>query len=688
MSKKIIMLEGLNCANCAAKIEDKVKNIGGVKNVNLNFIEKTLTLETEDREKVTQIKDIINKIEPDVEIYEKNGDISEEHRNNYLKDIIKFTSGITFFVLAIMIKNNFYISLIFYIAAYFIFGFRVLKTSFKNILRGNIFDENFLMMIATVGAFAIKEFPEAVGVMLFYEIGEFFQDIAVDNSRKSIKSLLNIRPDYANIKKDNKYIKIKPEEIKKGDIIYVKPGERIPVDGIIISGKSFTDNSALTGESLPVSVKEGDLVLSGSINQKGLIEVRTEKIFSESTVAKILDLVENATSKKAKTEKFITKFAKYYTPVVVFFAIALFIIPVVFFSGNFNEWLYRALIFLVISCPCAIVVSVPLGYFAGIGKLSKNGVMVKGGNYIEVLKDLDTIIFDKTGTLTYGVFEVNKINAFNGFKEEEILEYAAYSEFNSNHPIAESIRKKYGKVIDSTKIKEFSEFSGYGTEAIIDHNTILAGNEKLLSRNSVKFEKNESFSTVVYISVNNIFAGTIEISDIIKNNTAETIKKLKKSGIKNTVMLTGDNEKTAHFVAEETGIDKYYSQLLPDEKLKKFEHERGNRKTAFIGDGINDAPVLTYADVGIAMGGLGSDAAIEAADVIIMDDDISKIEKTIKISKRTSGIIWQNIIFVLSVKIIFLILGALGIANMWEAVFADVGIALIAVFNTLRIFRD
>ncbi|NUU95238.1 ATPase [Marinitoga sp. 1135] len=696
MKKKELVLDGLNCASCAAKIEENVKNLENVEGVELNFITKTLSVNVDDEDKIEEIKKLVKNIEPEVLVYEKNNKNEKNNENghnhgdeefNRKFEIIRLISALGIFLTALFVKEPVWLQISLYIIAYLISGGKVLIRSFKNIIRGNFFDENFLMSVATIGAFSIGEFPEAVGVMVFYEIGELLQDMAVDNSKKSIKALLDIRPDYANLLKNGKEIKVSPEEVKKGDLIIVKPGEKIPLDGFIVKGNSMVDTSALTGESVPRTIKENDEVMSGFINLNGVITIKVDKEYAESTISKILDMVENAAAKKAKTEKLITKFAKYYTPVVVFLAIALATLPPLITGASFNEWLYRALIFLVISCPCGLVVSIPLGYFAGVGALSKRGVLVKGGNYLERLKNLDIIIFDKTGTLTEGVFEVVDIKAFNNFKEKEILEIAAYAEKHSNHPIAESIKRKFGKNITKDNIEDYEEISGYGIKAKINKKEILVGNKKLMSMYGIKTPEIKYNGTIVFVAIEGKFAGYIEISDRIKPGVAEVIKNLKNLGIKKTVMLTGDNKKVAESVAKELEIDEYYAELLPGDKIKLFEKFINGVSTAFVGDGINDAPVLTRADVGIAMGGLGSDAAIEAADVVIMDDDISKLIDSIMISRKTLKITWQNIILVLGIKVLFLTLGALGKTDMWGAVFADVGVTLMAVFNTLRILK-
>lgn len=572
--------------------------------------------------------------------------------------------------------------------SYIIVGYDVLLRAIKNIIHGNVFDENFLMSIATIGAFAIGELPEGVAVMLFYQIGELFQSYAVNQSRKSIASLMDIRPDYANVKRDERLIQVDPDEVQIGDIIVIKAGEKVPLDGVIIEGNSMVDTSALTGESVPREVLEGDNLLSGCININGLLTVEVTKEFGESTVSKILDLVENASSKKSKSEQFITRFARYYTPIVVIIAVLLALIPPLLIDGAlFKDWIYRSLSFLVVSCPCALVISVPLSFFGGIGGASKKGILVKGGNYLEVLAQTKTIVFDKTGTLTKGVFEVQRITPI-GITNEELLEISAYAEYYSNHPISNSIKRAYEGDIDSNRISRADEIPGHGVEAIIDGKQILVGNSKLMERNEISYKQEELAGTTVHVAVDEDYVGSILIADEIKSDSLEAIEGLKEAGISNTVMLTGDNEKVGMAVAKELGISKAYTELLPADKVDKieelFEEKSDKEKLAFVGDGINDAPVLARADVGIAMGGLGSDAAIEAADIVIMDDKPSKIAMAIKIAKKTLGIAYQNIVFAIGVKVIVLILSALGFATMWAAVFADVGVTVIAILNSFR----
>lgn len=548
------------------------------------------------------------------------------------------------------------------------------------------------MSIATIGAFAIGEYPEGVAVMLFYQIGEFFQDLAVNRSRKSIAALMDIRPDYANLKVGNDVKKVDPEDVLVGDYIIVRPGERVPLDGVVVEGKSMVDTSALTGESVPREVEVDGSVLGGFINKNGLLTIKVTKEFGESTVSKILELVQNASSKKAPTENFITKFSRYYTPVVVFAALALAVIPPLVIEGaTFSEWVYRALVFLVISCPCALVVSIPLGFFGGIGGASKNGVLIKGGNYLEALNNVDIVVFDKTGTLTKGVFKVTEINAEKGISKEELLEYAAFAESYSNHPIAISILNAYGKEINKEEIENYNEISGHGIKVKVRDSEILAGNAKLMDKEKIAYAPVETIGTVVYVAINGNFAGSIVISDEIKKDAQKAIRELKAIGVKKTVMLTGDNKQVGTKVANELGLDEVHAELLPDQKVEKVElldkQKSPKGKLIFVGDGINDAPVLARADIGVAMGGLGSDAAIEAADVVLMTDEPMKLVSAIKIAKITRRIVWQNIIFSFGVKAIVLILGAGGLATMWEAVFADVGVALIAIFNAMRILN-
>lgn len=584
--------------------------------------------------------------------------------------------------------NNEWLQIALFIISYIIVGGDVVKRAVKNIFKGQVFDENFLMSIATIGAFFIGEYPEGVAVMLFYQVGELFQSYAVGKSRKSIASLMDIRPDYANIKKGDELVKVDPDEVQIGDIIVIKAGEKIPLDGKVIEGSSMIDTSALTGESVPREVEVGSDILSGCININGVITAEVTKEFGESTVSKILDLVENASSKKSNSEQFITKFARYYTPVVVIIAVFLAIIPPLVIDGaTFSDWIYRALAFLVVSCPCALVISIPLSFFGGIGGASKKGVLVKGSNYLEALAETEIVVFDKTGTLTKGVFNVQEIHP-EGVSKEELLELTAHAESYSNHPISLSLKRAYSKEIDNGRISDVEEISGHGVIATVDGKKVMAGNIKLMKMMDIPYFKGELIGTIVHVAVNNKYIGYIVIADEVKEDSAQAIKELKAANIKQTVMLTGDNKSIGSKVAKELGLDKVYAELLPADKVEKleelFSQKSKKGKLAFVGDGINDAPVLARADIGIAMGGLGSDAAIEASDVVIMTDEPSKIATTMKISKKTLKIAHQNIVFAIGIKIIVLILSAFGITTMWAAIFADVGVTIIAVLNAFR----
>jgi len=602
------------------------------------------------------------------------------------------------FSMVLMITQNYLsFSLAGFITAYIILGFDIIFRALKNLFKARLFDENFLMSIATIGAFAIGEAPEAVVVMLFYQTGEYFQDLAVTRSKKSITDLMDIRPDYANLKKGNEIIKVSPNTVNIDDIIIVKPGEKIPLDGVIIEGSSMLETQALTGESRPRKAEVSSAVLSGCVNIKSVLTIKVTKEFSQSTVSKILDLVENASNKKAATEKFITKFARVYTPIVVILAALLAVIPPLFFDNEWNVWIHRALVFLVISCPCALVLSIPMGFFAGIGRAAKSGILVKGGNFLEAFNRLETVIFDKTGTLTRGVFKVTSIQSANGFNDNDLLELAAKAECFSNHPIALSIINEYGKQINKEHIGEYTEYAGLGVSVNVNENAgerariILAGNQKLMNNNSINFEESKSSGTKVYVACNGVFAGCIVISDEVKPDSKDAIASLKERGVKKTVMLTGDSEHIAKEISGELLIDEVYAELLPHEKVEITEKLNKQKtvkgKLAFVGDGINDAPVLAMADIGIAMGALGSDAAIEAADVVLMTDEPSKLPLAMDIARFTGFIARQNIVFILAVKMAFLTLGAFGMATMWEAVFADVGVSLLAVFNAMRITK-
>ena len=709
----MLSIEGLDCPNCAAKVERKINTLEGIKEATVDFLGKKIVVladEISENELVELIQTEVDKIEDGVKVFvpkvQAGESSSEEEDTGKIKK--KLLIGGILFVLGIFVPKTLFIpKLAVFLVSYLVIGGDVLLSAFKNILNGQVFDENFLMAIATIGAFAIGEYPEGVAVMLFYQLGELLQGIAVNNSRKSIVSLMDIRPDYANIKVGEGIKKVSPEEIKVGEIIVVKPGEKVPLDGKIVKGASTFDTSALTGESLPREAKAGDDVLSGFINKNGLIEIQVAKVFSESTVSKILYLMENAGSKKSKTENFITKFARYYTPVVVITALIVAIFPPLLIQGaTFSDWIYRALIFLVVSCPCALVISIPLGFFGGIGGASRHGILIKGTNYLEVLNNLESVVMDKTGTLTKGIFKVTEVNAENNIKINDfqnnkteltkplLLKYAAHIEKFSNHPIAQSIVAEYENSVskvDENVVKDFEEISGFGIKVNINNHQFLAGNSKLMNLGNITFDKKENLGTAIYLAADGKYIGNILISDEVKEDSARAIKGMKENGVKEIVMLTGDNEAIGKNIAEKLGIDKVFTELLPNEKVEKLEEiyktksEKG--KVAFVGDGINDAPVLARADLGIAMGGAGSDAAIEAADVVIMNDEPSKIVTAIKIAKKTKEIVWQNITIAFAIKIVVMALGLFGDATMWEAVFADVGVALLAVLNATRVLR-
>ena len=579
-----------------------------------------------------------------------------------------------------------------YMIPYLVIGYDIVYKAVRNISHGQVFDENFLMMVATFGAFGVKEYSEAVAVMLFYQVGELFQNYAVGKSRQSISDMMNICPEYANIEEDGVLTQVDPDDVEVGTIIVVKPGERIPLDGIVTEGTSMIDTAALTGESVPRRATVGDEIISGCVNGSSTIKVKVTKAFEDSTVARILELVENASSKKAKVENFITRFAKYYTPVVTIGAVILAILPPLILGGGWADWIQRACIFLVISCPCALVISVPLGFFGGIGASSKIGILVKGSNYLEAVAEMTTIVFDKTGTLTKGEFKVSEVQPSadknNTIGKEELLEIAAYGEGYSNHPIANSIREAYGKTLSMERVTDTEEIAGHGIHTFIDGREVYLGNAKLMDAQNIAYTENKTAGTVVYVACNNVFAGSIVISDTVKEGSKDAIRDMKQVGVKKTVMLTGDRQAAADAVAAELGIDEVHAELLPADKVGQVEKLLGaqneKERLAFVGDGINDAPVLTRADIGIAMGSMGSDAAIEAADIVLMDDDIRKIASLVKIARKTLGIVKQNIVFALAVKALVLLLGALGMANMWEAVFADVGVSVIAILNSMR----
>jgi len=626
---------------------------------------------------------------------EKNEKNSNELVENKLA-ILKASCGLLLLLIGVLLKDVLYntplhsATYLVYGTAYLIVGWDVIAAAVKNIIKGQVFNEHFLMAVATIGAFAINAMPEAVAVMLFYVIGELFQDIAVGRSRKSIKALLQIKPEFANLMSGSDILKVSPEDVKIGDIILVKAGEKIPLDSVVMEGKSYVDTSVLTGESVPHKINVNDEVLAGMINQSGMITLKVRKAFNESSISRILELVENATSRKAQTEKFITTFAKYYTPVVVIGALFLAILPPLLVEGQtFADWIYRALVVLVVSCPCALVISIPLGYFGGIGRASKNGILIKGSNFLDALTQVKTVVFDKTGTLTKGEFKVSEIVTSNGFTKAEILEYAAYAEIHSNHPVAKSISEAFGKEVDISRIKKVQEISGHGIKAIIDDKIVIAGNDKFLHLENIDHPVCNVEGTVVHLTIDGVYAGYILISDTLKEEAIKAIQLLKAKNIQ-TVMLTGDNAFSAELFAKKLKIDAYFYELLPEDKVEHLERlmmEQHGGKVAFVGDGINDAPVIARADIGIAMGALGSDAAIETADVVLMTDSPSKVVDAIDVAQKTRNIIWQNIVIALGVKLFFITLGVLGIATMWEAVFGDMGVALIAVFNSIRILK-
>ncbi len=731
-------LEGLHCANCAMKIEDKVKKIEGVSACSVNFAMKTLTMETEEaymESALLEAERAVKALEPNVKLQEivakgkqssslngihthaeghehgqpqadehshshehsdtdsdAHGHSHEHGEGNTRRILLRLGGGGILAAAGMLLQLNGLLELLIFLAAYLIVGGEVVWRAARNIVRGQVFDENFLMAVATIGAFAIGEYPEGVAVMLFYQIGELFQGLAVNKSRRSITALMDIRPEFAFLKIGEELKKVSPEDVSIGDIIVVKPGEKVPLDGTILQGSAMMDTSALTGESVPRSAGPGSAVLSGFINRNGVITIEVTQTFGESAVSKILELVQNASSNKAKTENFITKFARAYTPVVVITALLLATLPPLFISGaTFTDWIYRALVFLVISCPCALVVSIPLGFFGGIGAASKSGILIKGSNFLEALNDVKIVVFDKTGTLTKGQFNVTGIYPAEGKSESELLRVAAYAESHSNHPIAESIRAAYGESIAKEGILDYNEISGHGIAVTVEGKAVLAGNARLMEREGISYKVPEQSGTVVHIAIDKQYAGYLVIADEVKDDSLRAIQALKALGIRRTVMLTGDAASVAEAVGKQLGVDEVHAELLPQHKVEAIERLEGQKtakeKIVFVGDGINDTPVLARADIGIAMGGLGSDAAIEAADIVIMTDEPSKIAVAIGIAKRTRAIVWQNIIFALGVKVVFLVLGAFGIATMWEAVFSDVGVTILAVLNSVRALK-
>jgi len=703
--RELLMLDGLNCSNCAAEIERELNNIEGV-SASLNFITKVLTIEhnmADNTDLVKEAERIVHAHEPGVKVSVWHGEnpAGKNTGSPGIKELLRVKQviavvGAVIYITALIVPLPEIVKTVMYIAGYLLLGGEILLRAVQNILKGQVFNENFLMSIATLGAMAIGEYAEGAAVMLFYQAGEFMQDIALERSRKSISDLVDIRPDYANIVSNDSVIRVSPDKVKIGDIIVVKPGERIPLDGVVAEGSSILDMSSLTGESIPRTVNEDNEVYSGSVNMEGLLKIRVTKLFHESTAAKILDLVQNSAAKKAPTEKFITRFAKWYTPAVVITAMFMALLPPLItsaagagsFGALFSDWFYRALIFLVVSCPCALVISIPLGFFGGIGLASKNGILVKGGNYLEALTSIETVVFDKTGTLTRGEFEVARVMPANGFDRDELLRIAACVESYSNHPIARAIASACPGIGNDISIEEHREIPGYGIIAKFNGKEVVIGGKNLMDRERIQIIVPETAGSVVYVAIDREFKGSITVSDIERKNSAETIDRLKKKGIK-TAMLTGDLKANADAMADKMGIDEVYSELLPQHKVEILEsfaaRKQKNRKIAYVGDGMNDAPVLARADIGIAMGGLGTDAAIEAADIVIMNDEPEKLLTAINIANETKKVVYQNIFIAFAVKAAVLVLGAGGLATMWEAVFADVGVALIAVLNAMRL---
>ncbi len=702
VKNQVLILEGLDCAHCASLIENMVKGMPDMEEANFDFMNKKLTMKTAEdpRELFPKVEQIVKMLEPEVKVIPADDQnievvrqqIATEADKKQKIELAKLIVGGLIFLVGFLGGFSKAQQLPIFLTAYAIVGYSVVIRAFKGIIKGQVFSEHFLMTIATVGAFFVGEYPEGVAVMLFYLLGELFQDLAVNRSRRSISELMNIRPDYANLKLADGFRKVNPEEVRIGDIIMVLPGEKVPLDGTVIEGSSWVDTSALTGESVPRQLEVGLEALSGFINQSGVLTIEVNKTFGESTVSKILELVENAASRKAPTENFISKFARYYTPAVVFGALAVAFIPPLLISGaTFSEWIYRALIFLVISCPCALVISIPLGFFGGIGGASKRGILVKGSNYLEALNNVEIVIFDKTGTLTKGVFQVSEIKPSEGFGYDELLELAAHAESLSKHPIAQSIVKAYKNPIAVDAISDYEEIAGHGVAATFAGKRILAGNKRLMQVNDIVVEDPATIGSLVHLAVDNKYAGYIVVSDELKPDAVEAISKLRQAGVKNIAMLTGDRKNVADEIGRILKIDKVYSELLPAQKIEKLEEIESQKektgKLVFVGDGINEAPVLARADIGIAMGALGSDAAIEAADVVLMTDEPSKVATAIAIADKTKNVAWQNIAFAMGVKGIFLILGAAGHATMWEAVFADVGVAIIAILNAMRVMN-
>ncbi|RJP70252.1 MAG: cadmium-translocating P-type ATPase [Ignavibacteriales bacterium] len=688
-------LKNLDCANCAVKIEENLRNLNTTRFVSVNFADSSLIIDTED---IAMAKSKIKEIEPGIELIESLPENTSAGIPVFFNKDFYFLLSIVLVYLSGLIFQNEITSLgngipkiIIFISVYILAGWRVLFNAGRKIIRGSLFDENFLMSVATLGAIIIGDLAEAAGVMIFYKVGEYLQQLSLQKSRRSIKSLLEIKPSYANLKLNGEVQKVNPEAVKINQTILVKPGEKIPLDGEIIDGSSQLDTSPLTGESLPKDVNKGDIVLSGTINKSGLLLVKVTKLFRDSSVAKMLELIENATNKKAETEKFITSFSRYYTPVVTGIALAVAFFPPLLFGYNLSEWVYRALVLLVISCPCALVISIPLGYFGGIGASSRKGILIKGSNFLDALTEVKTVVFDKTGTLTKGSFKVTDIITKNGFDKDELLRLAAIAESQSNHPLAKSIKDAYGKEQSNLKPEQYTELPGFGILTWIDGKKLLAGNDLLLHKENIEHYDCNLNKSVVHIAVDNKYAGYIAISDEVKDDAIAAVTNLRKDGVDKIYMLTGDNQFIAKSISEELKLDGYFAELLPEQKVTILEtltsKHTDKHKTAFVGDGINDAPVIARADVGIAMGAFGSDLAIETADVVLMTDKPSKVAEAIKIAKRTRTIVLQNIFFALFVKAVFIVMGSFGEATMWEAVFADMGVALLAILNSLRVLK-
>jgi len=688
-ASRTIYLNGLSCGECAAKIERAVSHYKGVRSASVNLLSQELIIEAENPSELPGIlrraSSLAVKVEPGITVSYSKEEAAISSPETRLWYWIAMGTGALLFAAALLVTVPFWLSLTFYIASYLLIGGEIVWAALKDIVKGRLFDENFLMSLATVCAFAIGEYPEAVAVMLFYQVGEMFQNAAVGRSRRSISALKRIRPDTANLVTPEGAVTVAPETVGVGERIWVRPGERVPLDGVVLDGVSSLDTSALTGESLPRDVEPGDNVLAGSINRSGLLTVEVKKEFGESTIARILELVQSAGSKKAPAERLITRFSRYYTPAVVGAAVLLAAIPPLFVQGAvFSDWLNRALVFLVVSCPCALVLSIPLGFFGGIGGASRQGILVKGSNYLEAMSHVETMVFDKTGTLTEGRFTVSHVEGGS-----DVLRYAAHAESHSTHPIAQSIRAAYHGQIDKAALTELKEIAGHGISARVNGVRVLAGNARLMARENINYTPANAAGTIVYIALDGQFAGYIVISDQVRSGSAEAVRALKRLGVKKIVMLTGDSRPAAENVADSLGIDEYYTDLLPHQKVEKLDELRGRMgkgKLSFVGDGINDAPVLAMADVGIAMGG-GTDAAIEAADIVLMKDKPEKLVSLMRIARKTGRIVWQNIIFALGVKAVILLLGAMGIATMWEAVFGDVGVAVLAILNSMRAMR-